>query len=198
MLGDHIILAFLWILFGVFHSVLADNSVKQKLTRHSKRFAKNYRFFYTVFAFATFGYVVYFQIKTDSYLLFQQNIVTKIGGIISGSAGLIIMIICIKKYFLSLSGLKSLFAETTVANELRIDGIHRYVRHPLYLGTFLFIWGTWLIFPLVSFGITNVVITLYTLIGIHFEERKLVEEFGQSYISYSRQVPKIIPFSNNI
>jgi len=39
---------------------------------------------------------------------------------------------------------------------------------------------------------------LYTLIGIHFEERKLVEEFGQSYISYSRQVPKIIPFSNNI
>jgi protein-S-isoprenylcysteine O-methyltransferase Ste14 len=72
------------------------------------------------------------------------------------------------------------------------------VRHPLYLGTFLFIWGAWLIIPLVSFGITNVVITLYTLIGIHFEERKLVEEFGQSYISYSRQVPKIIPFSNNI
>jgi hypothetical protein len=82
MLGDHIFWRSYGYCSGVFHSVLADTSVKQKLTRHSKRFAKNYRFFYTVFAFATFGYVVYFQINTDSYPLFQQNIVTKIGGII--------------------------------------------------------------------------------------------------------------------
>ena len=75
------------------------------------------------------------------------------------------MILCIKNYFLSLSGLKSLLNES-YSNELIIKGVHRYVRHPLYLGTFAFIWGLWLLLPTVSFLIVNVIITTYTLVGI--------------------------------
>jgi protein-S-isoprenylcysteine O-methyltransferase Ste14 len=106
--------------------------------------------------------------------------------------GLLIMGICIKKYFLSLSGLKSLFQEKP-AHELMIGGIHRYVRHPLYLGTFLAIWGGFLVYPVLSFFISNVVITLYTLTGITFEEKKLVAEFGPAYETYRQQVPKLLP-----
>jgi methanethiol S-methyltransferase len=108
-------------------------------------------------------------------------------------SGLLIMLISIKKYFMSLSGIKTLVAEEPPTNELRIDGIHKHVRHPLYLGTFLFIWGLFILFPLLSQMIANVIITVYTLIGIIFEEQKLQKEFGRAYFDYQKQVPKIIP-----
>ena len=104
------------------------------------------------------------------------------------------MIICIKKYFLSLSGIKSLFENKAVANELRIDGIHKYVRHPLYLGTFIFIWGIFLVYPYLSLFIAFSIITLYTVFALRFEEEKLVAEFGDAYLDYKVKVPAIIPF----
>ena len=103
------------------------------------------------------------------------------------------MLISIKKYFLSISGIKTLVTEESPSNELRIDGVHKYVRHPLYLGTFLFIWGLFILFPYVSLLIANSIITIYTLIGIVFEEQKLQKEFGAAYTDYQKQVPKIIP-----
>jgi protein-S-isoprenylcysteine O-methyltransferase Ste14 len=36
-------------------------------------------------------------------------------------------------------------------------------------------------------------LTLYTLIGSRFEERKLIQEFGQAYIDYRKVTPWIIP-----
>ncbi|RYF83316.1 MAG: isoprenylcysteine carboxylmethyltransferase family protein, partial [Chitinophagaceae bacterium] len=103
-----------------------------------------------------------------------------------------IMLTCIRKYFMSLSGLRSLFQETTYP-ELIISGIHRHVRHPLYLGTFLFIWGLNILFPYLSLVVANAVITIYTLIAIKFEEDKLVAEFGEQYVQYKKSVPKLIP-----
>ena len=93
---------------------------------------------------------------------------------------------------MGLSGLRSLLQEETYS-ELLISGIHRYVRHPLYLGTFLFIWGLAILFPTLSLFISNLVITIYTLIGIKLEERKLVIEFGDQYRTYQQNVPKLIP-----
>ena len=75
-----------------------------------------------------------------------------------------------------------------------ISDIHKLVRHPLYLGTFTFIWGLWLLFPTLSLLIANFIITVYTLIGIRFEEKKLVELFGENYTRYQQSVPKILPF----
>ena len=103
------------------------------------------------------------------------------------------MILCIQKYFISLSGLRSLINEKS-SDILMINGIHRYMRHPLYLGTFLFIWGLFLIQPYLSLLIANTIITVYTLIGIGFEENKLVEEFGEQYTQYKKNVPKLFPF----
>ena len=102
------------------------------------------------------------------------------------------MIICIQKYFISLSGFRSLIYEKS-SDTLMINGIHRYIRHPLYLGTFLFIWGLFLIQPYLSLLVANIVITVYTLIGIVFEEDKLVEEFGEQYTQYKKNVPKLFP-----
>ena len=100
----------------------------------------------------------------------------------------------IKKYFSSLSGLRTFFIdEVKTGNRLIITGIHRYVRHPLYTGTFLFIWGLFILMPLASLLISNFIITIYTLIGIRFEEEKLIKEFGLPYVEYQKRVPKLIP-----
>jgi protein-S-isoprenylcysteine O-methyltransferase Ste14 len=94
---------------------------------------------------------------------------------------------------MNLSGLRSLVIED-FSNELQITGIHKYTRHPLYLGTFGFIWGLFLLLPYLSLFIANIVITVYTLIGIRLEEQKLINEFGESYVKYRSTVPKLIPF----
>lgn len=154
---------------------------------------KRYRLWYTLFAFVFLVVIIYYQIRILTIELFKWNDLIFIAGITISSAGLILMLVCIRKYFMSLSGLRSLIIEN-FSNELQITGVHKYVRHPLYLGTFLFIWGLFLLLPYLSLLITNIIITIYTLIGIELEEQKLVAEFGDDYEQYRRTIPKLIPF----
>ncbi len=192
MVKGHFVLALLWILFGVLHSVFAALNVKQRFAKTFPQLFKYYRLLYTVVAFLTFGLVIWYEIKLTSPFLYTRGLFTNAIGSIVAVSGLVIMIICIKKYFLSLSGLKSLFQERPM-HQLMIGGIHRYVRHPLYLGTFMAIWGAFIAYPFFSLLISNFLITAYTLLGISFEEKKLVAEFGPAYETYQKTVPKLVP-----
>lgn len=100
--------------------------------------------------------------------------------------------ISILKYFKLLSGVLTLYRAKPPA-VLKLEGIHKYVRHPLYLGTLLFVWGLFLIFPLLNNLIAVIIITGYILIGIRLEEKKLLIEFGNSYADYISRVPMLIP-----
>jgi len=102
------------------------------------------------------------------------------------------MFISIKKYFMLLSGVRSIF-QPVPPSELKVEGIHRFVRHPLYSGTILFVWGLFFVFPMLNNLIAVVLLTLYVLIGIGFEEKKLLNEFGKKYEEYILKVPMLIP-----
>jgi protein-S-isoprenylcysteine O-methyltransferase Ste14 len=39
----------------------------------------------------------------------------------------------------------------------------------------------------------NLSLTLYLYIGSVFEEQRLVDEFGDNYINYQQDVPRLIP-----
>ena len=77
---------------------------------------------------------------------------------------------------------------------LCIDGPYRWVRHPLYLGSFVAavglcvmansVWGWLIILP--------VFIILYWGQMMH-EERRLAREFGGLHAEYARTVPMILP-----
>lgn len=183
----------MWILYCILHSVLASGTVKKFAEKKFRKSFKYYRLFYTLFAFAGFVFIIYYHIIISSVHLFAVTPLLLIIGFSTMIAGLLIMLVSIKKYFMSLSGIKTLISEEPTPNELRIDGVHKYVRHPLYLGTFLFIWGLFILYPFLSLLIANIVITVYTLIGIVFEEQKLQKEFGTAYTNYQTQVPRIIP-----
>lgn len=192
MFLQHLFLAGFWTAYCVLHSVLASIKVKKKAQKNFGRWHRYYRLFYTVFAALSLAAVVLYQFSIHSPTLYKRSTGSDIVGATLCGIGLVLMTHCIKKYFLSLSGLKSLFQEAPGA-ELMINGIHRFVRHPLYTGTFLAIWGLWVVAPSLGLLIADSVITLYTLLAIRLEEEKLVSEFGQQYRLYQLQVPKLIP-----
>ncbi len=107
-------------------------------------------------------------------------------------AGLAIMAVVIRKYFFSLSGI-SVFYKEEAPLALEQGGMHRYVRHPLYFGTLLFIWSLFLLFPYLNNLLACLVITLYTVFGARLEEKKLVAQFGEQYRRYQQTVPMLIP-----
>lgn len=189
---QHVLLGLLWAIYCLLHSLFASVSFKQKAKGWLANYHKYYRVYYTIFAFVTFAAILYYQIQLPSPLLLVPTTVTYVIGAVVSLSGLGIMFICIKKYFLSLSGLKSLITEKPT-HTLMISGIHKYVRHPLYLGTFIFIWGLLLVLPHLSLLISNIIITGYTLYGISLEEEKLILEFGQDYKNYKQEVPMLIP-----
>lgn len=192
MLLQHVLLAIVWTVYCVLHSVLADLRVKNWVQQKAGKSFRYYRLFYTLFAAIALAALVLYQFSMTSLDVYRPTIFTNIVGGLVAVSGLAVMVICIQKYFLSLSGLRSLYQETPAA-ELMIAGIHRYMRHPLYTGTFLAIWGFWIIFPTLSLLITDAIITVYTLLAIQLEEEKLVAAFGDQYRRYQRTVPKLIP-----
>jgi protein-S-isoprenylcysteine O-methyltransferase Ste14 len=74
---------------------------------------------------------------------------------------------------------------------LRIEGAFKIVRHPIYFFVILFLGlrPTMSLFYLVMF----VCIVVYFYIGSIYEERKLVEIFGDDYKEYQLCVPRIFP-----
>ncbi|GAA4752887.1 methyltransferase family protein [Flavisolibacter ginsenosidimutans] len=192
MLLNHVLLGLSWIVYCVLHSVFASLQVKNFFKKILGDGFRHYRLAYTVFAFAGLALILWFQFSIRSPRLFKSSWISDIAGAAFCIPGLLLMFICIKKYFLNLSGLRSLVEEET-RSILEVKGVHRFVRHPLYLGTFLFIWGLLILFPTASLLLTDVVITVYTLIGLELEERKLLLQFGEQYRTYQKKVPKLVP-----
>lgn len=69
---------------------------------------------------------------------------------------------------------------------------YAYVRHPIYFG---FLLGSWSL-PTMTGGslVWAIGATIIIFIGMHFEERNLVQYFGDKYKDYKKRVPMVIPF----
>jgi protein-S-isoprenylcysteine O-methyltransferase Ste14 len=94
-----------------------------------------------------------------------------------------------------LFGLRQAFsgfrARTYQPLPFRTPGLYRAVRHPIYLGFLIAFWAT----PLMTAGhlVFSLATTFYILLGIKLEERDLLNEHGDVYRDYRKQVRMLLP-----
>ncbi len=182
-----------WIVFGVLHSVLATETVKQTVRQWMGQYARYYRLCYSLLATVLLCVVLYYHFSCAALLLWQSSLIEKIIAIIFLTAGSCVMLLCINTYFMDLSGIDALMGKKRKF-VLQTRGMHAYVRHPLYSGTILVVWALFLYQPYLHTLISASCITVYTVIGIRFEEKKLIKEYGEAYRVYQKQIPALIPF----
>ncbi len=94
-----------------------------------------------------------------------------------------------------LSGLRQAFFASRGAEapgqSFKTPLLYKIVRHPLMLGFLLAFWAT----PEMTAGhlLFAIMTTAYILVGVQFEERDLIAEFGATYQRDRRRVPMLLP-----
>lgn len=188
----YILLAVL--LYGVAHSMLAALKTKalarQWFGEHSDRW---YRLFFNLFGFVSFLPVLALPPLLTDQVLYRLP-VPWLFLALAGQVGAVILLIIalLQTDTLSFLGLRQLMGVPSLREEkLVISGLYRWVRHPLYTAGLLFIWLT----PVmtVNWLALYIGVTIYTVVGAIYEERKLVKTFGQAYETYRKRTPMLIP-----
>lgn len=192
----HVLYGLAWLTFGLSHSYLASQEAKDRFHRLLGAY---YRLSYNLLSIAHVGGIVVY-----GWLMFGlgPTLVPEIAVTVMTAAavlGWIIAMIAVQSYsFWRLSGLRQIWDHVKGHpplpehdNELITRNLHRYVRHPIYTGMILLIWGQ-ATDPLGL--ITALWASAYLLIGTWFEERKLVRTYGIVYEAYRRRVPAVIPW----
>lgn len=188
-----------WALYGTLHTLLASFSAKALAERWLGLGGRRYyRLFYNLAVSLTLlpllALVVLSPDLEISRITFPWLALTLA---IESLAALGLLYGMLQTGVLKFLGLEPLSAppDSGEPPKLVVSGLYRYVRHPLYLFGLLILW----LLPLMTWNILafNLGATVYILIGIQFEERKLLKEFGQAYADYQRNVPMLIPWTNS-
>jgi protein-S-isoprenylcysteine O-methyltransferase Ste14 len=79
------------------------------------------------------------------------------------------------------------------AGAVMADGPYRYVRNPLYLGSWLMFAAMAFIMPATGAVFAMLLLTMFLLRLILGEERFLAGKLGEPYLAYLRAVPRIFP-----
>jgi protein-S-isoprenylcysteine O-methyltransferase len=73
-------------------------------------------------------------------------------------------------------------------------GPYKYLRHPSYIGAFLTYWGTTIfLHSWFSLIVAAIILSIAWLRRMHYEEKLLIEKFGEEYKSYCKTAKRAIP-----
>ena len=185
-------LTFTTALWGIVHSLLASIRFKNYLRRTlGDNLMKFYRLFYNIFAVISILPVLYLMVVLPDRMLYQVaspwSYLMRAGQVISV---LLLFVAVLQTDVLSFVGLRQLIDEEK-RDDLVLSGLYRFVRHPLYTFGLGILWLS----PSMTVNsfVVYAALTAYILIGIIFEERKLLREFGQEYADYKSITPMLIP-----
>jgi len=198
---DVSVIIILFTLFGTLHSLLASKKIKTFVKEKVGDFMAFYRLAYVLISLLSF-YLIYeysprpdvkiYDLKSpfDFIILIPQFLA--LAGIIWS-----LKYFCIKE-FLGINQVSRWINKNYDREELDehmtlvAEGPYKFVRHPLYFFSIIFIVAR----PAMNlFDVTFIIgIIFYFYIGSFYEERKLADKFGKKYIEYQKSVPRLIPF----
>ena len=194
MISGYIGYGALWISFALLHSFLASRPVRRAII---DRVGPAERLVYNLVAVLHLGVVLLvgrLLLASDPPFVlpmwFDAALVT---GSLVGSVGLVVVL---RTYdlgrFSGLAQWRSGEADdlSRPTEPLVTNGLHGFVRHPLYTAAIVTLWGA----ASTPFGLATAVFgTLYLIIGLRFEERKLLSIYGDAYRIYRHRVPALLP-----
>lgn len=197
---DVVIIFFLFLLFAVSHTWLASRKIKNALAEKIGAKIAFYRLFYNVssvlflavfFVLSPHPDIIVYDLQFPFDIITFALQVLSLIGLIWAARGISL------KEFAGIAQIERFIrgeyntAELDEKQILKTDGAFRLVRHPIYLFSILFLGSrpTMNLFYLIMF----ICMVIYFYAGSVFEERKLVEIFGDEYREYQLRVPRIFP-----
>ncbi|MBV1701434.1 MAG: hypothetical protein KGQ46_06385 [Hyphomicrobiales bacterium] len=194
LLSAIVVSAIAWLSFGVGHSLLAADALRAPMQRW---FGKAERLAYNGIALIHLMLVLAIcRWAFAGQLPFALAPVVQIGLHAVQLLAVVLLVLALREYDMPLFlGLRqwsqgAAIASQGVSEQLVVIGLHRYVRHPLYSASILLLLAS-VTDPYTL--ATALFATVYFVIGLRFEERKLQRLYGAAYQAYRARTPALVP-----
>ena len=193
---NYFVLVLLWFIWCAIHSGMVSVTATEYL-KH--RFGSHFRFYRLVFnlvAIATIIPVILYGKSIQGHVVFRWEGFMIIVQVLLLTIAVLLLFAGARHYdmlqFLGLLQIRTGTSHSALTETGKLDatGILGITRHPWYLATIMLIWARELD---VSALITNIILTLYLIVGTALEERKLLTEYGEDYRRYQQKVSMLIP-----
>ena len=188
--------AVLFTVFAAHHSLFARDGAKRLLSAIPRRLMRSV---YVWIASALLVAVCLLWQPIGGDLYRSQNLAASALAVVQLAGALIIARAVARIDPLELSGIRVVEASDAASSPaagpgpLQITGPYRWVRHPIYLGWMLIVFGA----PQMTgdrFAFA-VISSLYLIVAVPWEERSLMQSFGEEYARYKRQVRwRVVPY----
>jgi methanethiol S-methyltransferase len=180
--------------YGLLHTLLASVGIKAHARNwFGSKTDRVYRLAYNFIAIFTLLPILFLPILLVDKEIYRIQLPWVIVTLSIQALAVIILVIGLRQTGISsfIGFRQLLLPEDTSPPRLITHGLYRYVRHPLYSCGLVFIW----LIPIMTWNLLALIIglTTYIIIGAYFEERKLLNEFGDAYAEYRQHTPMLIP-----
>jgi len=182
--------------FAIQHSVMARPGFKRWMTRLVPESAERSTYVLAS-SLALIALFVFWRPLGGTVWSISEPVMVELMYGLYASGWLLVLVATFLINHFDLFGLRqvwlNLVSKTYRPLAFKTPGLYRVVRHPLYVGWITVFWVT----PIMTAThlLFSVVMILYILVAIRFEERDLVATLGDDYHDYQRRVPMLVPFT---
>lgn len=189
-----VLIASAWLIYFLFHSLLASLWAKGLVARHRPHWLPAYRLAFNALALALLIPPLWLTYGERGPWLWQWT--GPAAWLANGLALLAILgvLYSLRWYqgeeFLGLRQWRGRIRAVADQEPFHLSPLHRWVRHPWYSLGLIMIWTRDMDPPLL---VTALLVTLYLVLGSWLEEAKLIALHGDRYRRYRRLVPGLVP-----
>jgi protein-S-isoprenylcysteine O-methyltransferase Ste14 len=188
---------FLWIPWCILHSTLVTTTLTDYIKKKLGERFRFYRLFFNTVSLITLIPLVYYSVSIQEAPVFRWEghlvivkyllLVTSIYLFVAGGKHYNLL------QFLGVRQIKTGRRNLLLSEYGTFDtsGILSAIRHPWYTAGIISVWVSDIS---LSTFLINIVISAYFVIGTILEERKLLQEFGEKYREYQKNVSMFIPY----